>query len=1658
MLGDPARYQAIQDRVEIAFAPHNPVHLRAGDSVSLDVDVKNVPVLLLKVFEINTLNVFLSQGRDVDTALDLDGLVAAEERRLEFKEPPSRRVRRRIDLPSLSKPGVYVVELIGGGISSRALVRKGRLHCIEKPGPAGHQVRVLDESFRPLRDASVWMGGREYPADKDGEILLPYSERPGRTALLLRHGTCTTLERFDHLGEAYTFTAGFYVDRESLLRGAEAKLLVRPSLRLNGVPLDLRLLGEPVLVIRSTDRQGVESGRELRGLEWGDLAETVVPFQVPDDLARIAFELRGKVESLIPGRKIDVSDSRAFDLNGIDAEAATEDLHLSRNESGYVLHALGKGGEPRASRPVSLTLRHRLAAHERSFDLQTDGQGRVELGVLDGVVRIAAALPSGVSRTWTPPRDRVQYPRLLQVKTGEAFALPWTGGTATRSAAALLERAAGGYRADRFEVLSAKDGELRIAGLPAGDYELFLKDEGVSIPIRVTGGSPVPARLLEPSPEGRARIARAQIGRGELRVQIGGVTGATRVHVFGVRFLPGHSAFHELGREGLPVPRSAGIAAAVSVYVSGRDIGDEYRYILERRQSAPRPGLMLARPGLLLNPWAVRATGTGTADARDGRLYEAAPEASAGAPAPCAPPPGEAGEESPGGASLDCLARPSVVMENLEVGEDGTLSIPKDRFAGCTLIRVVAVDPSGVSSRDVLLPDAPLQTRDLRLRLALDPARHYTERKEVAILDAGETLEIADLATARVETYDTIGRVFGLYRTLSGLATLDAFAFLCRWPSLSDEEKRSRYSEFACHELHVFLARKDPDFFKTVVQPYLKNKKDKTFIDHYLVGSGLEAYRRPWDFGRLNVVERILLGRKIADERDPVGRHVADQADLIPRDPAEDARRFDTALKGKALETGDALGFGAASKAALGRLEEESSRALPASMAADRAKEEVADEEAPKKKAMRSGRGPERRRAVKPLYRTLDQTQEYAESNYYRLPIAEQGPELVTANRFWRDYAKHEGKGPFLSAHLAEPCRNLTEALLALAVLDLPFEAKTPATKIDGSRASLCPSSPLAVFHRQIRAAEPAAEKVPVLVSQNYLRDDDRTRELDGESVDKYVSGEFLTHVVYVCQVVLTNPGSSRHTLELLLQIPAGSIPAKGGFTTRGIPVRLEGFATETIEYAFYFPAAGTFDHYPAHVSKDEALVATATPWPLKVVERPTTADPDSWEHVSQHADAKTTLKFLKERNVERLDLSRIAWRMKDKAFYGQALDLLASRHAWDDTLWSYAIHHRDPERVRDYVLNHPDWLQGAGLRLDSEPVEIDPVAHRWYEHLEYAPLVNARAHRLGATRRILNDRFAEQYRKFLRTLTYRAEPGPDDLLAAATAMFLQDRVDEGLALFDRVKREAVETRIQWDYLKVTADFLRERSQAARATAEKYRDHPVDRWRNLFRNALAQLDEIEGAAAKASDAADRDQEQSRRAAEAATFDLGVEDRTVTLTYRNLKSVTLNYYPMDLELLFSRQPFVQEQSERFAFIMPTRSDEIALPAKATSHAVALPKEFRGSNVVVEAVAEGRRASRPCFAHELDVQITEAYGQLRVVDRATRAPLPKVYVKVFARGGDGTVRFMKDGYTDLRGRFDYTSLSTDDLDRAERFAILVLSGDKGAVVKEAAPPKR
>jgi hypothetical protein len=637
--------------------------------------------------------------------------------------------------------------------------------------------------------------------------------------------------------------------------------------------------------------------------------------------------------------------------------------------------------------------------------------------------------------------------------------------------------------------------------------------------------------------------------------------------------------------------------------------------------------------------------------------------------------------------------------------------------------------------------------------------------------------------------------------------------------------------------------------------------------------------------------------------------------------------------------------------------------------------------------------------------------------------------------------------------------------LMALAVLDLPFAAGKHETKFDATKMTMTPANSVVVFHEEIRrVGMPLVPAGGVMVSQNFFRHGDRTRQENGETIDKYVVDEFLIHTVYGCQVVITNPTSSRQKINVLLQIPVGAMPVLNSQATRTVHMNLEPYHTQTVEYHFYFPAAGQAAHFPVHVAKNESLIAAATPIVLNVVDKPTKIDTQSWDYVSQHASDDEVLAFLDRANVNELNLDKIAWRMNDAKMFDAVITKLAGRHLYQQTLWSYSLKHNVASAAREYLQHVDQIVNEAGGRLNSPLLVVDLVKRRIYEHLEYKPLVNARAHALGKRRQIVNDRQHWQYHRLLRELSYERQLDNDDLLAVTYHLLLQDRLEEAIATFGHVERDKVATGLQYDYCAAYLDFFTDDHAKARGIAVKYADHPVDRWRNTFNAIVAQVDEAEGRGAdgKPVDQEDRGQQQTALAATEPNFDVTVEAKEVTLNYQNLKGARVNFYEMDVELLFSRNPFVQKFSGQFSSIRPNLSLEVKLDLAdgqmRGSKSIPLPESLLNKNVLVEVVAAGQTKSQAYYSNSLAVQVIENYGQVKVTHQATGKPIMKAYVKVYAQMADGTVKFYKDGYTDLRGRFDYASLSTSDLERAGKFSILVLSESNGALVREASPPKQ
>ena len=1658
----PTRAAALRERIDLEWCVHNPTRFAVDEPVLLDVDLKHVPELVVKVFRIDPLAYFQIHRREVTSDADLDGLAASHELVMRFDDPPVRRHRRRLELPMCQRAGTYVIDLIGNGMSSRAVIHKGRLRHVSRVGAAGRVVTVFDEQGRPRADARAWIGEREYVPDTNGAVVVPFSTAPTSTAMLLSCGDLATVGQLDMVRESYELALALHVDRQALTGGRGAHAIARVQLTAAGAPASLALLEQPSWEITLVDRKGISSTRH-EPLELSDGDAAVLDIPVGEATSHVHVRVRGKVRVVSEQRELELEASRAAQLATMHDTLATEAMYLAHTSTGWVLYALGKTGEPRGQRPLTVTLVHRWARTQLTVELATDADGRCELGELSGIERISATLGAS-SQTWWLGDD-TQVPSVLHAAAGRdlVIAIP-----ANRDARDLIARTSLVETRQRQPVGHAKAvleplaGGIIVHGLAGGEYVLRAPGLG-SIAIRVAregtelaGHIVTPQDIVELS---RMAPAIAALEADQvLRIRLTGVTPRTRVHVIATRFFtaPIPSSPVPLSSAGYRVDR-----VRLPVFVSGRELGDEYRYVLERRNAKRFPNLLLDKPSLLLNPWARRTTSTDVAIAAPGRGF-AAPGA-----APMAAGYGGAAQslrapeaDHSAFASYDFLGEPPRVFANLVVDAHDTIAIPLAELGSATCVTVIVDDPAGTSRRHLALAEAPLAPRDLRLHLALDPQTHVKQDKLVVPLRPGDALVIEDLATAKVHLIDSVERAHAYLLALRDDPTLREFGFVTRWHVLADAERRELYSKYACHELHLFLYFKDRAFFDTVVRPYLAHKRTKTFVDHWLLHADLTPYLEPVHLTRLDAVERALLAQRMLAEP-AIARILGDDVAIQPPDPGRDTRIIDTLLGAATLEPeGELQAFAAGALDARMdvALAETAAMAPPSSAAAPAPRARAAKKRLAKAEEAEYGdltADLERRRAEAPMYRVVDRTQEWAENNWWHLTPQQSGPDLVEPNRLWRDFAVHRTDA-FLSPWLGLATGSFAEAMCALAVTDLPFAAGAHQYTPDGPRLTIHAGANTLAGSAQLVAGDLVTPGTPLVVGQSYVRTDDRYRFVDGEQVDKYVEGSFVAGIVYTCQVVLANPTSSRQRVVALVQIPRGSIALAGAPPTQTLDVLLEPYGTHGHEYSFYFPAPGQYPHFPVHVSRAGAIVAAAQGRVLDVTLGSEARDPQSWAHISQHGSLAEVVAFLDDQNLAAVDLERVAWRLSDRDAYEAIISALERRRSYDATLWGYALLHHDGPRMRVWARALGDALLGGGPVLDMPIVDLDAEALGGYEHLELAPLINARAHRLGAKLRILNDGLAAQYQRFLDLVAHRRAPTSEDLLAAAMYLLAQDRAEAALGVLARVDVERIADRMQHDYLAAYAACLVGDLGRARALATRWRELPVDRWRFRFQALANMLDEIEGAAPNVVDAQSREQQHADLAAKQATFDLAVDRDGVVIRHQHVAALELRFFEMDVELLFSRQPFVQSDVSRFSFIEPGHREELANPPAELR--LPWPQKLRGKNVVVEAVAAGQRKAKIHYANDLATQLAQQYGQVRVQRASDGIALPATYVKVYAQKRGGAVAFYKDGYTDLRGWFDYASLSTTDLDHVQKFAILIASDQAGSAILEATPPAR
>ncbi len=1693
MLGNEQR-QAIRDSVELRLSPTNPPLFSPNEPTSLTIDIKNVNDLVLRIYEINTPAYYLTHDQPLDTDIDLDGLVASHETTLKFAQPAVRRHRESIPLPQLAGRGVWVVDLIGKSIRTRAMIRRGSIDHVESTTADGMTFTVIDENRTPIKTAKLWIGSRQFSADfaadDDGHIVIPLGTQTLTRKAIFSDGVLAESTMILHWAEKYELKAAMHIDRTLLRSGGQTDLLIRLRLMMTDVPIDPSVLKSVSVRISGKDLDGISSTREFKNLELTQTGELVIPIRVPPRLAELSATITGKVARISDGKQATLSADHSWKVAGIRSTVQVHDAFLTRDGDKFVIEVRGRNGElvPAAIIKVSLDTQYRNSPVEHT--LQTDDRGRVDLGKLNRITNIRYSVLSGIQHQYSLDGDRVAWPDEVHAVFGEPIELPWIDS---------IERAADRFRllstnesqivTDESKRLSIRDGFLLMDQLPPGDYRLVDRQTNDETQISVVEGPNIDnvavgqTRYRAISPATPISIANVTRDESGLKIKLSGNTELSRVHIIAKRFIEQIDPSASLALK-MPTLGGRSISRALSGYVSDLRLGDEYQYVLRRRYARKFPGVMLPQPGLILNPWETDET---TNDSQSEFEGEAMPPSAK--PSPGRAMGSNASRESDSvvwiASDFDFLADPGLVLTNLRPDQDGIVLIPSDAIDGLPIVQIVVCDPATIVQKTITSPLAVGELRDLRLAKSLVIDTAFSMQRSVVVASPDRPIDLKNLGSAQIQVLDSVGALMKLYKTLVSDTRLNDFDPLSSWDTLDQSAKLDAYTRLACHELHLFLWVHDRSFFDDVIRPYLANKKEKQFVDHWLLEDNLNDYTELWRYNRLNAAERALLAIRVPTIRETIQRGFRELVAKQEIDYASIRLSVESALKRNEFMDGS-VEFDFAENAPA----TPESRSLHFSMGelSGSVTEEGESLSASRRAgaASQMGRSPmlskrlgthdmfslrERSGKQTAFFRDLDSTRQWAESHWDRVRTVkiDSPGTLIATNAFWSDLAAGSTDRIDVSSHLLRPIDGRHSALVALAFCGLPTKASE--IVLPGEETALfVPPHPVAIVTKRLQELKPTEKPIAIMIGSRFTVIDDP----EGTEVV-----EFLAGVAYRGHLVLSNPTAKKRSVDVLWQLPTGTLPLNGNGVLDSRLVSLDAFAVSVISYDFYFPESGSFAHYPATVAEGESLLARAPERKFNVLEEPTVSNEMNWEIIARTGDSSAIGKFLDDANLHELDWMQIAHRMGEADVYHVVLDALAKNRLPIAELWAYSMKHHDESAMRTYLSIRGDLVSRVGPVLNSSLLKVDPIEGGAYEMLEYSPLVLARVHRLTEVDEILNPAFLSQYRSFLSNLAYSVTISPNELLSLAHYLLIQNRIGEAMDAFEKVDRESVKTDLQYDYMDAYLAMHQGEFDRAEKIVKTHADHSIPRWHARFAELqhqlnqrrdlnsgekLVSLDDTNVAKAPISEGSgdlaviDREARQASASRETPEVLVRMEGTRLRIDHRSATEADLNYFGVDLELLFSKAPFVRDDLKAMAMVRPTRHEPLKFTEDTGAQFIELDEKLRRQTLLIEVVSGASRATTLSYGGNLTTYVSEAFGQLQTTDSETKRPISAAYVKVYAKYSDDSVRFFKDGYTDSRGRFDYASLSAEDANGATRYAILVLSEEQGATLHDVAAPTK
>ena len=419
-------------------------------------------------------------------------------------------------------------------------------------------------------------------------------------------------------------------------------------------------------------------------------------------------------------------------------------------------------------------------------------------------------------------------------------------------------------------------------------------------------------------------------------------------------------------------------------------------------------------------------------------------------------------------------------------------------------------------------------------------------------------------------------------------------------------------------------------------------------------------------------------------------------------------------------------------------------------------------------------------------------------------------------------------------------------------------------------------------------------------------------------------------------------------------------------------------------------------------------------------------------------------------------------------------IEILKKKLIFNEKVFQFSILHNDLETMKEYIekINNKNIFKRIGKKFDLFNIDETNNAHI-LNHKDYYPILNSRIYKLPkAKNTILIKELRETYYEFICYLITLKEIDTKDLMRFCYYLILQQRIEEANIIYNRIDKTKIsDIQMQYDYITAYLDLSNGYPSftKAREIIKKYDGNfPIKTWNNMFNEIKDKLNEFDGILKIDEDLIENKEEikdfydsvklNKEKAKKEENLDFEIKENKLHILFKNINEIIVKFYLIDIEILFSRSPFMKKTNVDFSFVKPNFIDTIKINNELKENFIdyKIPEDLLKKNVYIEISANNIKKYLINYSSELKCVIIESIGEIKILSPELK-PLPKVYIKTFCETNDNRIMFYKDGFTDLNGKFDYVSLNSDLINNVKKFSILINSNEFGTIIKQCNPPK-